>query len=180
METHSLRVENGKVYFPRKLAGSKAILTVQTYSQNISGDEVQNQLFWNVKNGGMITTQYFSTPIAASIKGIVTTTDAHVNVIVPTTEGIGENLTLEFSSTKKATGFASFATSEGKWFEGAWVRKSKETEWVFYLSLPNGNYKYVAFPVSAKGVYYVIPKWKSGDLTPLPEVWVPPVYETKG
>lgn len=172
----SVRVENGRMYFPRKLAGKNAILTVQTLFEQPNGTYIQDQLFWNVKNGGKITTQYFATPLNASIKNMVTITDAQTNVIVPTTKGLGENKTLEFTSTKTVTAFTSFQTSENKWFVGAWVRKSKETEWVYYPGMMTSYYMYIQFQVTP-GVYYIIPKWNPQDLTPPVEPWVTPTYE---
>ncbi|MDE1941247.1 MAG: hypothetical protein KGI66_03965 [Patescibacteria group bacterium] len=162
----NLNVYNGKVYFPRQLAGSNVVLAVYAYSSGTG-----NWLYWNGKDGSQINPQHFAVALKTSIQGIVSLTDTNVYVTVPTTNGIGYNLTAELKSTGKQWLGVSFVTSEGKLFKGAWVLQAGDTQWTPYTL--TGGAEYFAIPVQ-QGVYYIVPVWDPQDLTEPADPWYPP------
>lgn len=166
-----VRVENGKVYFPRQLAGTNAVLAVYTGGEKGGG---QGWLYWNVNNGSKVTPEHFNIALNATVQGIVSFTDeANVWVAVPTTNGIGNNLTVEYKSTGKAYIGAVFHTTEGKWFTGAWVRKAGESHWTPYTATIGEKAVFINIPMQ-QGVYYIVPTWNPGDLTEPADPWYPP------
>ncbi len=176
----SLRVYNGKVYFPRQLAGTNAILSVMTLVGGKGGGTVEQWLYWNVGNGSSIKPEHFAVNLKATIQGIVSVTDlANVEVAVPTTNGIGNNLTVEYKSTGKAYVGASFYTTEGKWFTGAWIRKAGTSDWVPYTATIGGGSVFINIPM-LPGIYYIVPTWNPGDLTEPADPYYPPYGGGKG
>ena len=112
--------------------------------------------------------------LKTSVQGIVSVTDlANVEVAVPTTNHIGNNLTVEYKSTGKGWVGASFYTTEGKWFTGAWVRKAGTSDWVPYQATIGGGSVFINIPMQ-QGIYYIVPTWNTGDLTEPADPWYPP------
>lgn len=171
-----LQVYNEKVYFSPKLAGANATLLV--FTEGGKGDAGGGWLYWNVGNGSSIRPEHFAINMKAIIQGIISVTDrANVVVAVPTTNSIGNNLTVEYKSTGKAFIGASFYTTEGKWFTGAWVRKAGTSDWVLYPATIGGKAVYIDISMQP-GIYYIVPTWNPGDLIEPPsEPWSPPVYQ---
>lgn len=164
----SLQVRDGKVYFPRQLAGMNAILAVYT------GKEGNGWLYWNVSNGSQTTPERFNITLKSIVKGVVSVTDlANVEVAVPTTNHVGNNITVEYKSTDKGLVGASFFTTEGKWFLGAWVRKAGTSDWVPYKAAIGGGSVFINIPMQP-GTYYIVPAWNDGDLIEPADPWYPP------
>ncbi|MDE2172419.1 MAG: hypothetical protein KGJ33_00530 [Patescibacteria group bacterium] len=165
---YSLNVQNGKVYFPRQLAGTNAMLAVY-----ISGGKGVGPgwLYWNVSSGSQVTPEHFDVALKSTIQGVVSLTDTNVYVTVPTTNSVGYNLTAELKSTSKQWLGVSFSTSEGRLFKGAWVRKAGDALWTPYA--PTGGTKYFLLPVE-QAIYYIIPVWNDGDLVEPADPWYPP------
>ena len=161
---YSLNVQNGKVYFPRQLAGTNAILAV--FTNSATAGSPGGWAYWNVGNGSSIQSQHFNVTLNSPIQGIVSFTDANVFVTVPTTNSIGNNLTAEFKATGKELVSVSFWTTEGKWFKGAWVRKAGTSQWQQYIAVVDKSAGMMDFalPITATGIYYIIPVWSAGDL----------------
>ena len=168
---YSLDVRNGKVYFPRQLAGTNAMLAVY-----ISGSKGVGPgwLYWNVNNGSQVNPEHFNVTLKPTIQGVVSVTDlANVWLSIPTTNGIGNNLTVEYKSTGKSWVGASFYTTEGKWFTGAWVRKAGTSDWVPYTATIGEKAVFINIPIQ-QGIYYIVPTWNPGDLTEPADPWYPP------
>lgn len=175
----SLRVQNGKVYFPRQLAGTNAILSVRV--EGGKGDAPERWLYWNVNTGSHIQPEHFGITLKATIQGIVSVTDNNVMVPVPTTNSIGQNLTAELKVTANRNVLSSFWTTEGKWFVGAWVRKAGTSQWQYYAATAFKDAGVMGFLISAQpGIYYIIPAWNDGDLIEPADPWYPPYGEGKG
>lgn len=164
----SIRVRDGKIYYPRQLTSTNAVLSV--YGKK---DGVMGWRHWDVMTGAKITPKNYDVAFKPTVQGIVSYKDVkHVWVSVPTTNGVGNNLTVEYqSSTQSWTAF-SFYTTEGKWFTGAYVRKAGTSEWIKYPARVVENAVTFEAPLS-QGVHYVIPIWARGDLTEPADPWHP-------
>ena len=177
----SLRVYNGKVYFPRQLAGTNAILSVLTQVGGKGDGTVDQWLYWNVGNGSSIKPEHFAINLKATIQGIVSITDNNVMVPVPTTNSIGQNLTAELKITANRNVLSSFLTTEGKWFKGAWVRKAGTSQWQYYAADAFKDAGVMGVLLSVQtGIYYIIPVWNDGDLIEPADPWYPPYGDGKG
>lgn len=177
--TYSLPVRNGKVFFPRQLAGTNAVLSV--FIQGEKGDSSGGWLYWNVGNGGWIYPDRFTFALKTTVQGITAVTDSNVRVAVPTSKSVGKNQSVEFTSTSKQSVTVSFWTTEGKWFNGAKVRKAGTTEWTTYEAATETKTGYVSFPLGlSEGVYYIVPLWNEGDLVEPADTWYPPYYGDGG
>ncbi len=175
-DRHSLYVQNGKIYFPRQLAGTNAIVGV--YISGVKGVDSSWQ-YWNVNNGSKVNPEHFGFALKPSIRGVVSIADADsIQVAVRTENGIGDNITAEYKSTSKAWVGASFYTTEGKWFIGAWVRKAGSSDWTYYKAVVGGKSVSVNIPM-LQGIYYVVPNWNDGDLIEPADPYYPP-YEEEG
>ncbi len=177
---YSLNVQNGKVYFPRQLAGTNALLAV--YTSGGKGD-ASGWLYWNVGNGTSVQPEHFNVTLKSTIQGVVSAVDqGEIFVSVPTTNSVGYNLTLELRSTSVARtlSLASFQTTEGKWFRGAWIRKAGTSDWSWNNALPDvypgGKQVMAVYVYQTTGVYYVVPVWNDGDLAEPADPWYPPYY----
>lgn len=174
----SVRVENGKVYFPRQLAGTNAILSVYVTGSKEVGP---GWLYWDVSNGSKITPEHFGVTLKTTIRGVVSAKDTasnHTNtvtLVVPTTNNIGENLTIEYKSNGRGLLRLFSWTSEGKWFKGAWVRKAGTEQWIPYTATVTAppTAVFIEVPVQS-GIYYVVPSWDPQDLTEPADPWYPP------
>ena len=183
---YNLQVRNGKVYFPKQLAGGDRILGVYTSNQSPNGSPntndnyVGNWVFWNIGKGGvpMHSTTY-SASFSASIKGVTTMQDSDVFVVVPTIKGgyaYGGNITAELKVTTPFTSKVSFWTTEGKWFKSALVRKAGTAQWLTYIPTVDKTRGAMTFvlPVTETGTYFIIPQWNDGDLIEPADPYYPP------
>lgn len=180
--SHSLRVRDGKVYYPRQLAGGNRMLSAYVTNRKkwSTTDDifVGNWLYWNVGNGGTpIPAVSHDVELTGSIKGITPMTDTDVSVVVPTFGGYGNNQTVELKVTTQFTSKVSFWTTEGKWFSSAWVRKAGTTNWILRAPSLDATRNMISFdlPVQA-GVYYIIPIWSEGDLVEPEDPYYEPYY----
>ena len=178
---YSLDVRNGKVYFPRQLAGTNAILAVYAGIEVKPGQMQYDWEYWNVNNGSKFSSEHFNVALKSTIRGVVSVADqGEIFVSVPTTNGIGYNQTLELKCTSVARtlSLASFQTTEGKWFRGAWIRKAGASAWSWYDALPDvypgGKQVMAVYVYQTKGVYYIVPVWVDGDLTEPSDPFYPP------
>ena len=176
---YSLNVQNDKVYFPRQLAGTNAILAV--FTNSMTGISPGGWVYWNVGSGSSVQPEHFNVTLKPTIQGVVSVADqGEILVSVPTTNGIGYNLTLELKCTSAARtlSLASFQTTEGKWFRGAWIRKAGTSTWSWSDSLPdvypNGKQVMAVYVYQTTGVYYIIPVWNDGDLVEPADPYYPP------
>lgn len=157
-----LSVKNDRVYFPWRKAGANAILSVYVSDKDGSNSR---WLSWNVSGGRQVTAQHFAIALKSGVQGIVCATDqSQVYVPVATTNGVGNNLTLEYKSTGKSSTTVSFYTTEDKWFTGAWVRKAGTSEWLPYRAKVGDKAVSVNIQVE-KGTYYIVPTWNREDLS---------------
>ncbi|MEA2715639.1 MAG: hypothetical protein QOG91_667 [Candidatus Parcubacteria bacterium] len=183
-DEYALQVRNGKVYFPRQLTGTNAVLAIQfSGPQQPDGSATDTWKYWDVTNGTFIPTKHFELPQTATIQGIQTFTDTDVYVQVPTTNSIGFNITAELKSTNPMAQRRSVSawTTEGKWFTGAYVRKAGQSFWKYYPAFVDPTRGLVLINLFAdKGILYVIPVWNNGDLIEPPDPWFPPYYGGKG
>jgi hypothetical protein len=169
----SLQVWDNKLLFPRQLAGTNAFLVVGTASGGIK--------YWNVSNGQVLDPQEFDVLPSVIIRGIVPIMDGNIVVTVPTTNGVGQNLSVEYTSTKSQLVAISFYTSEWKWCKTVKIRKAGEKDWTTYSLIldSTGEYYYVNLQFDV-GVYYVVPVWDPADISGLPDPWYPPYYYDGG
>lgn len=165
-QMESVEVRDGKIYFPRSLAGENAILSL------LIGDEWHH---WSVQNGSYINPEHFNINLTSGIEGISSFKDQNVIVRIQTKNGVGKNQTAEVEVTGKSLITASFFTNEGKWFQGAWVRKAGATELVYYPAVVDERLSMmlIHIPVQA-GVYYIIPDWHEADLVEPEDPYYPP------
>lgn len=169
-------VRNSKVYFPWRLAGTNAILAVCVGIEVKPGQIQYGWEYWNVNSGSKFSPEHFNVTLKPTIQGIASFTDADVFVAVPTTNGIGYNLTAELKVTGQRWNNVAFWTTEGKSFNGAWVRKSGASQWQYYRAFPQGqDTGAMIFGMSlSAGVYYIVPVWNDGDLIEPPDPYYPP------
>jgi hypothetical protein len=162
-----LQIWNGKPVFSWKLAGTNAFLVVGMSDGSIR--------YWNVSNGQTIVPQTLDVVPATIITGIIPMTDGNVVVNIPTTNGIGQNQSVEYTSTKNQLVALSFYTSEGKWAKAVKIRKSGSNDWTTYSMVldSTGKYYYVNLQFGV-GVYYAVPVLDPADLTELADPWYPP------
>lgn len=166
MNSYALRVENGNIYFPSQLAGSNALLTAL-----ITMDGSSQWKYWSIKHGSAISPTHLPIVLQPTIEGMVAVTDRSANIVVPTQNGVGKNITLEYTSTHAGIANVSFQTTEGKGFAGVWIRKAGESKWVSIPATPQQGSR-ITFQVG-KGIYYVIPFWGDGDLIESNPTWYP-------
>ena len=188
-QEYSVDVRNGKVYFPWRLTETNCILAV--YTNNPNGGPGGWE-YWNVGGtGSQIQPSHFNITLDASVEGIVPIKgNGPIFIPVPTTNGVGNNLAVELTSSWTATGNAywavSFWTTEGKWFTGAWIRQAGTSQWQWYpvIGSPvayNGTEMLMFLWPIQKGVFYIVPAWNDGDLVEPSDPYVPPYYgEGKG
>jgi len=164
---------NGQVPFPWRLTSTNFILSV--YTNSATGGP-GGWLFWN-SGGKQIHPQHFNAPLSPTIKGTVTMTNTNVLVAVTTTKGVGTNITAELKVTTNQWSKVMFWTTEGKWFNGALVRKAGTSLWQPYPvgAFTDGSGVGFYLPAQA-GIYYIIPTWNTGDLVEPADPWVPPYY----
>jgi len=179
-QEYSLDVYNSKVYFPWRLTETNAILAV--FTNNPAGGPGGWE-YWNVghNTGSKIQPQHFSTPLTATIQGIVPIKgNGPIFVSVPTTNGVGNNLTVELQTIgNQGQGYGnyvSFWTTEGKWFKGAWVRQAGTSQWQWYSVFSNPYQGMMVFVMYYQGdsVYYIVPDWNDGDLVEPADPYIPP------
>lgn len=163
----NLQVWNGKLLFPRQLAGTNAVLVV--------GMANGIQKFWNISSGQVMDPQSYDILPNVTIRGIVPITDGNIVVDVPSTNGVGQNLSVEYNSTKNQLVAISFYTSEGKLCKTVKIRKAGDNNWTAYPLIldSTGEYYYVNLQFGV-GIYYVIPVWDPIDFSGLPDPWYPP------
>ena len=180
---YSLNIWNNKVFIPRKLCGTNAIIAVWTGDPNESipvGSSVGSNrgwIYWNIGNGKWIQPTHFGVNLNPSVKGIASFLDQNVYVPVTTSNGVGNNMTAELKATKIgwSTYSVSFWTTEGKWCKSAWVRKTGEKNWVQYTPHFEAVHGMMSFSLLVQpGVYYIIPVWNNGDLVEPFDPWTPP------
>jgi len=174
----SLRVYNGKVFFPEPLAGTNAILSVF-----VTGGKAESSgwRYWNVATGKSIIQKRFSMTFRPTIEGVLSFKDSHVMVQVPTTNSIGQNMTAEFMSSGTGSIIVSFWTTEDKWFNGAWVRKAGTDQWQYYSTTVFESVGLMGFLLDVHmGIYYIVPSWDDGDLIELGNPWEPTFEGGKG
>jgi hypothetical protein len=181
-----LRVENGNVFFPSRLAGSSTLLQVE-----VSNGKTSEFFYWNVASGASVSKQTFNIGLFSSIKGMSVTTDYNnglpgvnnVMLQIPTTNQMGFNKTLEhYAAGGNNPFFVSLWTSEGKWFTGVKIRLANTTEWIthnaVYQKSANMHDAMMVVHLNSlpAGIYYIIPLWNDGDLVEP----VDPNYPTDG
>lgn len=180
--SHSLRVRDGKVYYPRQLAGENRMFSAYVTNRKKwpTTDDifVGNWLYWNVGNGGTpMQSVSHDVELTGSIKGITPMTDTDVSVVVPTFGGYGNNQTVELKVTNHFTSKVSFWTTEGKWFRSAWVRKAGTTNWILRAPSLDATRNMISFDLPVQtGVYYIIPIWSEGDLVVPEDPYYEPYY----
>jgi hypothetical protein len=173
---YSLNVHDGKVYFPRQLAGTNATLGVFRLYSLSDGSYTNSWNYWDVASGNMVQSTRFVATIQAGIQGIVSMTDTNL-VFLPVTSvnGIGNNITVEYISSGLQNATVVFVTTEGKSFVGAYVRKAGTTQqWLYPVSAPVGKASYIPNIQFGNGVYYIIPVRNQGDLMQPSDPYYPP------
>jgi len=176
----SLRVSNGKVYFPRQLAGTNAVLSVSVLVPAKGDGSVEQWLYWSVRTGSSIKPEHFTVNLKTTIQGVLSITDDNVMVPVPTRNGIGTNITAELKITANRSTLLSFWTTEGKWFKGTWVRKAGTSQWQYYPAVVFKEVGVMGVLLNMEiGIYYSIPDWNDGDLVEPSDPWYPSYYGGK-
>jgi len=166
-----LQTWDGKLLFPRQLAGTNAFLVVGT---------ANGVKFWNISNGQVLCPQSYDILPSVTIRGIVPVTDGNIAVSIPSTNGVGQNQSVEYTSTKSQLTSISFCTSEGKWCKLIKIKKAGDKNWGDPLPLTSdstGAYN-VNLQLDA-GIYYVIPIWSPDDLSGCLDPWYQP-YDNGG
>jgi len=171
---YKVDVYNGKVYYPRQLAGTNAILAVLVGDGRTQG----TWKFWNATTGGAVQESHYSISLNPSVSGITSLTNSNVIIAVPTHNSFGTNQTVELTSTvKQRIPTVSFYTTENKWFIGAWVRKAGSSDWSLFQPTTNPATDLVSFSLDLlPGVYYIVPIWSAGDLDEPADPYYPPYY----
>lgn len=153
--SYSLTVQNDKVYFPRQLAEQNILLEAYVGS---------GWQFWDSADGSTVSPEKYAEDFDPSFDGILTYTDEDFIVTLTTQNGVGENMTVEYTSTIAQTVFPTFKTSEGKSPQKILMRQSGTSEW---------NVVVGRVPVGV-GVYYFVPVWDASSLTEPSDPWYPP------
>lgn len=164
-----LRIGNDGFYFPPTLISDQAILVVQ----------IQNEMFgtkwvyWDLQRGVFINPpKHFNLPILSTVKGIVSRKDAEVSIEIPTSNGRGENVVVEYKATGAQTLKMSFLTSEGKAPHHILLRRARDY-WVAYPVVEGVGPQLEVWV--EPGVYYGTGAFSGNDLKlENLKTWTPP------
>lgn len=178
---YNLNVRDGKVYFQTALAGTNAIIGVYSRTTDSSGQTTYGWKYWSAKDSKLTNQMIPLNEVSVTVKGVKNITDGDIIVEVPTTNGIGDNITVEYKSTKVQNVTVSFLTSEWKWYKGIRVKKVGAKDWEFYTPVLDSTKEYyyinVMFDV---GTYYIVPDWAPESLKEPTGPWYPPYYYDGG
>jgi hypothetical protein len=172
IDSQRIRAENGKIFFPWRLAHARAILaTYVEDGKGVTGGETEvgqpGWSYWNVESGAPITPEKFDVTIKAGMNGSLSFTDvSHVHIPVQTKGTYGINPTATYTSSGKQWITVSGKTSEARWFIGLKVRQAGTLEWATSYDVkvnPQNGSRYIEVPIYASGVWHFVPIWNEGD-----------------
>lgn len=156
IEYQQVRVQNGKVYFPKAKAGDPLMTLWVTVDQGINTP--WKNLVFSTKDGSAVTPVSLPVTLNPTIEGLYAFKNWIPVVTVPSVSGVGLNPTIELTIDYPAAIilYLNVISSESKYPVGYWMKKQGGAGWTKLIG-PNP-----AINVGS-GVYYIVPEWKDVD-----------------
>jgi hypothetical protein len=157
VDYQQVRVENGKVYFPKSKAGDPSMTLWVMLDQGINVP--WKALVYSAKDGTAVAPVSLPLALNPGIEGLYTFKNSFPGIItVPSSGGVGINPTIELTVDYPAAiiVYPNVMSSEAKYPVGYWMKKQGVEGWTKLIG-PNP-----AVNVSS-GVYYLVPEWRAID-----------------
>lgn len=161
-----IQVRDGKVYFPKALAGNPSV-TLWLYV-NVNDGSSKTFVYSPKDNGKIVDPTVLNVTLSPSIEGYAPFQDANPALFVPSAGGVGINPTVELVLTSGRSVIVSAVTTELRQATAFWVRARGDVRPTRYSA--GGGSAMITLPA---GVYYITPEWNPSEFKDAAQTYTP-------